>query len=184
MKNTVLIIHEVSGVTENLRSLSSILELKGYKVILPSLYSDNYIGTNEEYSYKKFFTEVGFEKAFYLINRIIEENRRENIFIIGFSVGATLAWMKSTDNRIRKVIGYYGSRIRYHLDICPSVPSRLFFCNEESFDVDNLIKKLEEKSNVEVGRIIGDHGFYSRDRFESVQIQETNKRIFQELNSV
>lgn len=63
MQMTIIIIHEVYGVTENLRKLATELEKKGFKVILPSLYSDNYIGTIEEYSYNKYFTEVGFEKS-------------------------------------------------------------------------------------------------------------------------
>ena len=148
---------------------------------MPSLYSDNYIGTIEEYSYKKYFTEVGFEKSNRLIDRIIEENRKEHIFVIGFSIGATLAWMKSADNRVRGIIGFYGSRIRNYLSISPSIPTRLFFCNEESFDVENLIVELKRKQHTEVTKTPGTHGFYSKSDFNSDLVQETNKRIVEEL---
>lgn len=181
---TIIIIHEVFGVTENLRKLATELEKIGFKVILPSLYSDNYRGKNEKYSYKKYFAEVGFEKSIRLIDRIIEENSKDNIFIIGFSIGATLAWMKSADDRVRGIIGFYGSRIRNYLGITPCIPTRLFFCNEESFDVENLIVELKKKQNTEVTKIPGAHGFYSKSVFNSVLVQETNTRIVEELAKI
>lgn len=181
---TIIIIHEVYGVTENLRRLATELEKKGCKVILPSLYSDNYSGNIEEYSYKKYFSEVGFEKAIQSIDRIIEENSKDDIVIIGFSIGATLAWMKSADNRVKGVIGFYGSRIRNYLRITPCIPTRLFFCYEESFDVENLIVELKKKQHTEVTKIPGVHGFYSKSVFNSELIQETNTRIVEELEKI
>ncbi|MGB3223467.1 MAG: alpha/beta fold hydrolase [Desulforhopalus sp.] len=178
---TIIIIHEIYGLTENLRKLATELEKKGFKVILPSLYSDNYSGTIEEYSYKKYFSEVGFEKSIRSIDRIIEENSKDNIFIIGFSIGATLAWIKSADNRVKGIIGFYGSRIRNYVRITPCIPTRLFFCDEESFDVENLMVELKKKQNTEVTKIPGTHGFYSKSVFNSKLVQETNKRITEEL---
>lgn len=184
METTVIIIHEVYGVTENIRKLATELEKKGFKVILPSLYSDNYSGTIEEYSYKKYFSEVGFEKSIRSIDRIIEENSKNNIFIIGFSIGATLAWMKSADARVKGIIGFYGSRIRNYLRISPCIPTRLFFCDEESFEVENLIVELKKKQNTEVTKISGAHGFYSKSVFNSELVQETNTRIVEELEKI
>ena len=181
MKNTVIILHEVYGITENLRKLSLELEMNGYNVVLPSLYLDDYEGTSEEYSYKKFFSEVGIDKGLNLLDKIIEENVDSNIIIIGFSIGATLAWLKSTDKRVKMIIGFYGSRIRNYKNIITVVPVRLFFCNEKDFDVNSLIRELEDKKDIKIGRIPGEHGFYSREEYESDMIKKTNRRILSEL---
>lgn len=183
MKDTVIILHEVYGITDNLLKLSLELEMNGYNVVLPSLYSDNYVGTNEEYSYKKFFTEVGIDEGLSLLEKIIGENVNSNIIIIGFSIGATLAWLKSTDKRVKMIIGFYGSRIRHYKNIIPTVPVRLFFCDEKSFDVNSQIRELQEKNNIKIEKISGEHGFYSREKYESDLIKETNRRISAELES-
>lgn len=184
MRKTIIIIHEIYGITENLKKLSKELEAKGYRVILPSLFLDNYSGDNEEYSYKKYFTEVGFDNSISKIDKIIEKNSDDSIVLIGFSVGATLAWMKSNDLRIKGIIGFYGSRIRNNLLINPLIPTKLYFCNEATFEVDTLIDKLRIKNNLELTKIKGDHGFYSKLLFNHDMIQETNKIIFNDLDKI
>jgi dienelactone hydrolase len=184
MKTTILLLHEIYGVTDNLRALSSSLRSKDYEVILPSLYPDGYTGTDESYSYNKFFAEVGIERALVTVNEIIDANSHRNLVIIGFSIGATLAWLTSTDTRIQGIIGFYGSRIRHYPDVSPLVPTRLFFCQEAGFNVDNLIKKLNKHTTVKSKMIAGAHGFYSHNEFDSHVIHTANIILFDELDAL
>jgi dienelactone hydrolase len=184
MKATILLLHEVYGVTDNLRALSSSLRSKDYEIILPSLYPDKYIGTDESYAYNKFFAEVGIERALATVNEIIDANSHKNLVIIGFSIGATLAWLTSTDTRIQGIIGFYGSRIRHYPDVSPLVPTRLFFCQETGFNVDELIRKLNKHTMVKSKRIAGAHGFYSHNEFDSHFIHTANIILFEGLDTL
>jgi dienelactone hydrolase len=181
MKTTVLLLHEIYGVTDNLRALSSSLRSEDYDVILPSLYPDGYTGTDEAYSYNKFFADVGIEKALDTVSRITDANTHNRLVIIGFSIGATLAWLTSTDTRLQGIIGFYGSRIRHYPDVSPLVPTRLFFCQEAGFNVDELIERLNTNTMVQSKKIAGSHGFYSKNDVEAACIQEADKLMLDTL---
>ena len=182
MEKTIILIHEVYGITDNLVKLSDYLKKHGYKVIIPNLYSDNYSGNDEEYCYKKFFYEVGIEKAKTIIDDIIKNIISNQIVLIGFSIGATIAWLETDNPKITQVIGFYGTRIRNYLDILPRSKTNLFFCNENRIDVNQLANVLRTKKNVDVQLINGEHGFYSKEDFYSEIIEDANKKIIKVLN--
>jgi dienelactone hydrolase len=161
MKKTIIIIHEVYGVTENLLALKDNLINNGFSVVLPSLYEDDYHGNDEQESYNRFFEKVGIEKGSKIIESIITQNIDSEIILIGFSVGATIAWLFSSDKRINSIIGIYGTRIRNYLNITTSVRSYLFFCREKLFDIIPMINELRKKEKVTVELVNGEHGFYN-----------------------
>lgn len=58
------------------------------------------------------------------------------------------------------IIGYYGSRIRDHLDINPKCPTLLIFAKEEvSFNPNTISKELNSKKNTSAIILEGRHGF-------------------------
>lgn len=176
MRKTIILIHEIYGITENLLKLQEKLGNQNFNVILPSLYKDNYCGNDEKTSYNKFYSEVGIDKGFEIINSIINEISNSEVCLVGFSVGATIAWLFSSDKRINLIIGIYGSKIREYLYIKPIVPSYLFFCNENSFDIMPMINELKEKENVKIEIINGEHGFYNYPN-------DTNKEIINKIEA-
>lgn len=181
-KRTVILIHEIYGVTESLLKLKGKLEAGGFSVIVPTLYEDRYTGYDERKSYEKFYAETGIEKGFKIVDKLIAANAGSEINLIGFSVGATIAWMHSSGKRISTVTGFYGSRIRNHLHVTPAVKTHLFFCREKSFDVVPVIEELNKKKNVEAILIDGEHGFYSfPERTGESLIKMTDERIFKIL---
>jgi dienelactone hydrolase len=180
-KRVVVIVHEVRGVTENLVVLASFLTSEGFSVVLPSLYSDGFVGSDEQASYRKFYSEVGIERASMAIGEIIKENVGAKISLLGFSVGATVAWLLSGSGKIDSAIGFYGSRIRNHLDIQPAADVDLYFCRERGFDVEETIGALNAKRNVSAALIPGEHGFYSTSPFASPEIERANRLILTSL---
>jgi len=179
MKKTIIIIHEIYGITENLLLLKDKLEQRGYSVLLPSLYPDNYSGNDEEISYNKFYSEMGIEKGYRDIDSLIAGIHDSELYIVGFSAGAVIAWLHSSNISIKAIIGIYGSRIRDYLDFIPSVKSYLFFCEEKTFDIYPVIEMLSKKNNVNVRVISGSHGFYnSSDAADKVLISLINDYIF------
>jgi len=183
MKPVVIIVHEVRGITENLRLLASLLESEGFSVLLPSLYGDNCAGSDGQASYDRFFREVGIEKATEMIGEVIESSASTGITLLGFSVGATIAWMHSRNGNVRSVVGFYGSRIRHFQEVEPLADVDLFFCSERGFDAEGLIGRLNGKQNVRARLISGEHGFYSTLDFDSPEILEANRLILASLKN-
>jgi len=143
MKPVVIIVHEVRGITDNLRLLASLLESEGFSVVLPSLYGDNCAGSDEQTSYDRFFRDVGIEKATEMIGEIITANDGAVIILLGFSVGATIAWRHSLNGKVRSVVGFYGSRIRHYQKVEPLADVDLFFCRERGFDAGYSPRKTQ-----------------------------------------
>ncbi len=104
---------------------------------------------------------VGFTDATQKIKSLLSDvkDNYEKICIIGFSIGATIAWFCSEEECVDGIVGYYGSRIRNYVELTPQTPTLLFFPQEEhSFNVDDLISTLNQK-NIEVHKFNGKHGF-------------------------
>ncbi|WKB36198.1 dienelactone hydrolase family protein [Terrilactibacillus sp. S3-3] len=99
--------------------------------------------------------------------------------MLGFSVGATIAWLCSENKACDFAIGCYGSRIRYYTDIKPLCPVLLIFpTDEKSFDIQALIKVLENKhaGNLDIRIFPGSHGFI--DRFsEHFHVESADKAL-------
>lgn len=83
----------------------------------------------------------------------------EKAFIIGFSVGAAIAWRCCENIKCDGIICCYGSRIRDYLQLQPCCPVLLLFAGQDSFDVDKVIDELHGKSNVEIHKVKASHGF-------------------------
>ncbi|MGM0874680.1 MAG: dienelactone hydrolase family protein [Bacillota bacterium] len=136
---------DIKGICENLKRLS-------FYVISPNLLDrvDFYRNEEESSAYLNFVNEIGFEKASSEIIALAKELRPQfaNFYILGFSVGATVAWLCSNEVRLCDgVIGFYGSRIRDYLYLMPKCETLLFFpSKEKSFDPDEIIKILKIKS--------------------------------------
>lgn len=161
----IIVIHEIYGVNPHIQDFCQFLKENDYDVICPDLLNRNYFDySQEEMAYRNFIDNIGFAEASVIIKNVISSIKRkyEKIFIAGFSVGATVAWLCSEEESVSGVIGYYGSRIRNHLEINPSCPTLLFFPQEEqSFQVDELISKLVQK-DIGVHQLQGKHGFMDK----------------------
>jgi dienelactone hydrolase len=173
----IILIHEVYGVTENLLGLKGLLEKEGYRVLCPSLYIDGYVGDDEEKSYKKFYNEVGLDRGKAIIDTVMADNGDNEYLLIGFSVGATIAWLESRAQKVSKVICVYGSRIRDFLGLEPRAKAYLLFCEEKTFDVEDIGKRLSDRESVIFRKIEGYHGFYSKAKFTDRLIQGLNREI-------
>jgi dienelactone hydrolase len=121
---------------------------------------------------------VGFE-AYSMVNELINELKSsyETVVVIGFSVGATLAWRCSENASCDGVIGCYGSRIRDYLTVTPQCPVFLAFAKQDLFDVPAVVAQLKEKQEVKVEIMDAKHGFvdmYSKN-FSDLQTQAFNQ---------
>lgn len=159
----VVVIHEIYGINQHMESICEKLSLQGFDVICPNLLEREqpFDYAEEKVAYQNFMENVGFSNAVQKIKDLLVtfKNEYQKIYIIGFSVGATVAWLCSEEDYLNGIVGYYGSRIRNYIEVVPLLPTILFFPQEEqSFVVDELISILD-KRNIEIHKLNGKHGF-------------------------
>ena len=184
----VIVIHEIYGINQHIQDFCEFISKQGMDVICPDLLETGsaFDYSQEEVAYHHFIENIGFEEPSETIKSILATYRPQykRIVIIGFSVGATIAWLCSDDERVDGVIGYYGSRIRNYLEVKPLCPTILFFPEEEpSFQVDEVIAILRRK-NIDIEKYNGTHGFsdpYSSN-FHKESAQKTKNRIIDFLD--
>ena len=159
----IIVIHEIYGVNLHMQSYCEQLSKLNFDVICPNLLEQDlpFGYSEEDVAYRNFMENLGFTEAFHKIKGIVSDTKNEykKIFIIGFSVGATVAWLCSEVEGVDGIVGYYGSRIRDYIELTTVCPTKLFFPQEEStFDVDELISALGNKT-IEIHKYNGKHGF-------------------------
>ncbi|WP_078554361.1 dienelactone hydrolase family protein [Bacillus alkalicellulosilyticus] len=179
----IIVIHEIYGINQHMKYICEFLSDQRFDVICPNLYEHetSFDYSEEEIAYQHFMEGVGFENALHKINTLLSALRNEykKVFVVGFSVGATIAWLCSEDESADAVVGYYGSRIRDYVSIIPKTPTMLFFPEQEnSFNVDELISTLNKK-NSKVYKFIGQHGFSDPycSKYNEVSAQKALKLI-------
>lgn len=183
-ESAIIVLHEIYGINPHIERICEQYMAAGYAVICPDfLKSKDYFDyRKEEEAYQYFFKHIGFPSMVHEVKSILLKAKTEykNVFLLGFSVGATAAWISSeTENAADGVICYYGSRIRDYQNITPKCPILLIFAKEEkSFNVSELACALGQKEFVKVHQLDGKHGFC--DSF-SDQFNEQSQQIAQNL---
>jgi dienelactone hydrolase len=180
----IIVVHEIYGINKHMDYVCESLSKYDFDVYCPHLFEQNkpFNYLQEEAAYLNFMENVGFANALATINQLLTKIKDEykKIFIVGFSVGATVAWLCSEEQLVAGIIGYYGSRIRNHLETSPQCPALLFFPQEEkSFHVDELISALDRINNVEVHKFSGRHGF--SDPYSPHYNEESAEKAFHQM---
>lgn len=181
--NLIIVIHEIYGINQHIKNFCDLLSKQDFDVICPNLLEREqpFDYSEEEIAYLNFMENVGFSNAVHKIKNLLlgVKNKYQKIYIIGFSVGATVAWLCSEEECLAGVVGYYGSRIRNFTQIVPLCPTILFFPQEEqSFSVDELISNLDKK-NIEIYKCFGHHGF--SDPYSTKFNEKSSQNAFNEM---
>ncbi|PZD97307.1 hypothetical protein DNH61_02845 [Paenibacillus sambharensis] len=159
----LILLHEIYGINDHMNWFSKELEQAGYNVLTPNLLRrEPFAYEQESEAYHYFMSEIGFEAAVDEVERLlhIHRERYEDILIIGFSIGATVAWLCSSFPEVDGIVGYYGSRIRDYLEVEPACPALLIFAlQEKSVQVPVLEAELSGRPNVTVKTVDSAHGF-------------------------
>lgn len=163
--SVIIVLHEIYGINQHMRQVCELYRLAGFDVICPNLLNLNkpFDYADEKEAYQYFIKNVGFNLAAEQVRNLIAQvkPKYKQVFVIGFSIGATIAWLCSDlDIGSDGIIGYYGSRIRDYLYINPKCKTLLIFpSKEKSFCVNDLIVTLKKKINTNVYMLCGNHGF-------------------------
>ena len=177
-KTAVIVVHEIYGSNRHMKGICRLLREYGFDVFCPNLFGQetSFDYSQEKTAYYYFMEKVGFTAAVLQIKKLISDikDNYQKIFVVGFSVGATVTWLCSEEKAIHGVVCFYGSRIRRYMEITPKCPALLFFPQEEkSFNVDELMAAFD-KENTEVRKFNGQHGF--SDPFSPEYNEESAKK--------
>ena len=120
---------------------------------------------SEAHAYAHFTQECGLATYAAKIANLLGAQSRQ-VSLIGFSVGASAIWKLSeglSAANVARAACFYGSQIRHHLDVRPSVLVELFLpSSEASFDIDVIAQALASRQNVVLHKTRYPHGFMNR----------------------
>lgn len=166
MQRKVFILHEIYGVNDFIKE--QILEFKDEHIEVECIafYPEGKVFpyVQEEKAYTYFTKEIGFDAPLKQQTQQLKTAiaQYEEVVLIGFSVGATLAWRLSM-LPLHRVICVYGSRIRQYLNVQPSCPTLVLLPSyEKSFDVNELKDALQYIHFVQTIQFPGEHGFMDK----------------------
>jgi dienelactone hydrolase len=162
-ETAVILVHEIYGVNYHMEAAAGELAAAGYDVFCPDLLGrPSFAYAEEAQAYRYFQDDIGFTRARETVDALAEGLRPgyRVLYLVGYSAGATVAWLGSQAGLYAGVAGYYGSRIRDYKDVRPACPVLLLFPRREAaFDVAGLAAELAAKDRVEALTLDGDHGF-------------------------
>ncbi|MBX4268608.1 dienelactone hydrolase family protein [Clostridium estertheticum] len=180
--SVIIVLHEMYGINQHIKLICEKFSMDGYDIICPNLINLNHPFNydQQDEAYHHFIKNIGFGLAFNQVKRLIIQAKKQYryVYLLGYSIGATIAWLCSgEDIMCDGIIGYYGSRIRDYMNVAPKCPVLLIFATEEkSFNVKELVNSLK-KWNVNVHILRGAHGFsnpfsknYCTQSFEEAEI--------------
>lgn len=176
----VILLHEIYSINSHMNYYAKAFYEKGFDVYVPNLLHRTiaFAYAEEELAYKNFMENIGFEKAKNEVNVLIVDLSKKyaHIRLIGFSVGATIAWLCSEHPSVHKVVGFYGSRIRQYTDVIPNAETILIFGEQEkSFNPVDLKIRLAAYPNVLINIVEAAHGF--ADPYSSKYDEQTTNNL-------
>ncbi|WP_088105859.1 dienelactone hydrolase family protein [Halalkalibacter urbisdiaboli] len=179
----IIVVHEIYGINQHMKQICQAMSEYNVDVFCPNLLTRNisFDYTEEKIAYRNFTENIGFHYASNKIKTTISllKDDYKKVYMVGFSVGATVAWLCSQEECLDGIVGYYGSRIRDYSNIHPSCPTMLFFPQtESSFIVDEFIPTIKDK-NVKIHKFNGKHGF--SDPYSPYYHEKSAQQAFHEM---
>lgn len=160
-----MIAHEIVGPTIDADRLRTVLGARDCDIHTPNLLADprQHFGQDQhEAAYASFMSTGGVPAMTTRLSAVAERlrPRYRTVHALGFSVGATSAWIAASRGVFDTVVGLYGSRIRDHADLVPTCPCLLLFAaREPAFAPRDLVTRLTGTRNVTTAVYECDHGF-------------------------
>ena len=162
-RTAVVILHEIYGVNRYMMDMCAHFHARGHDVFCP-----NMLGRESPFSYAEeaeayaWFMDSG---GFAVAGRVCSLTAKlaaaySRVFLIGYSVGATVAWIVGGKTACAGVVCHYGTRIREHAGEKPSCPA-LLVCGtrDRSFPGEAVVSRFDGAPGIEVAVFEGEHGF-------------------------
>ncbi|MFP5601072.1 dienelactone hydrolase family protein, partial [Salmonella sp. 741265129_HBA] len=147
-RRAAIILHEIYGINAHIQRAGHEWMTRGFDIYIPALFPHHtpFRYEQQEEAYRHFSANVGFDPA--VVTTLLHDLRTqyETLIVVGYSVGATLAWLSAASGLCDGVICYYGSRIRQYLHLAPLCPALVIIARyEPAFDPLAMRQALEKR---------------------------------------
>lgn len=186
-KIALVVVHEIYGVNDHMNDITQTFSSQQVDIFCPNLLqrSHPFPYQEEQQAYSYFMKNVGFDHGKEKIENVVTELKEEytHVGIIGFSIGATIAWLCSENEHVDFVICCYGSRIRDYTHITPICPALLLFPEQEaSFSISSLTTHLKQHNpSLNIKQFPGEHGFLNR--YHKNYNESSTKQAYKTIHS-
>ncbi|CFQ40943.1 Dienelactone hydrolase family [Yersinia frederiksenii] len=162
----VVILHEIYGINHHIRREHDKWQGRGFDAYIPALFPHTtpFGYAQQDKAYRHFSENVGFDptRVVALLTKL--RAKYSKLLVVGYSVGATHAWLAARSDLCDGVICHYGSRIRQYSDIAPPCPALIIIARyEPSFDTLLMQQELEKLPLVQCVMFDTPHGFCDAD---------------------
>lgn len=179
-KQAIIVLHEIYGINEFLKSTCEKFKDAGFDVFCPDMIGGiSFPYEQVQKAYDHFAKHVGFD-IYKEISESVKplKEKYKKVFIIGFSIGATVAWRCCENSLCDGIVACYGSRIRDYTDLNPACPTLLLLAKEDSFDVNSLVGKLNGKQHLVIHEYNARHGFIdSFNKYYDLQATKSAEKL-------
>ena len=131
-------------------------------IVLDAYENKNLFFENEKEAYEFYIKEFGHDKYYNMAYTLCKSEEID--IVLGFSAGGSIAYRLACANleNLKKVISFYPSQIRNHLNLEVKTKISIVFAKkEDSFDTKELVKKLSNK-NITIEISDYEHGFMNK----------------------
>jgi carboxymethylenebutenolidase len=147
-KGAIVIVQEIFGLTEQLCELADQYAEAGYTSIVPALFDR--ISENNVFAYdepEKGLALVKQCKEQGILNDIqaaIDVLGEQHVSIIGFCWGGGIAYLASSELKLKCAVAYYGTRLPSYLPRTPKCPFQFHFGELDSHSPIEVIQQIQK----------------------------------------
>lgn len=160
----IVVLHEIYGINRHIVDTCEEYHALGYSVHCPNMLGRDsafpYEQRDEAYAY--FMANTGFEFAVASVGELVAELQPQyaRVFLVGYSIGATIAWLVAGKTGCNGIVCHYGTRIRDYVASKPHCPALLIAAEkDEAFPALRAKERLSGMPNVTLEILEGGHGF-------------------------
>jgi len=164
----IVVIQEIFGVNEHIRSVADRYACFGYHAIAPALFDRVESGVELDYDTdgmtrgREMAGAIRWEPAMRDIAATVAHVASTGpVGVVGYCFGGSLAWLSANELPIAAAVGYYGGQIHSLNDRTPSAPTMLHFGElDHGIPLDQVDEVVAAHPDVEVHVYDGaQHGF-------------------------
>ncbi|MGV3653697.1 MAG: dienelactone hydrolase family protein [Noviherbaspirillum sp.] len=166
-RGSVIVVHEIFGLTPHIKSVCDRLAAAGYTAVAPDLFAGELDGAFLPY------TAEGKQRGVAIKNRLGEERLADTLYewirhrsgegrvgVMGFCLGGTLAWIAAGKPEVACAICYYGVGLLRHAGVAQQAPVLMHFGRRDpAIPAEDIARFRERQPGVEVHEYDAGHAF-------------------------
>lgn len=147
-KGGLVILHEIFGVTEQLKSVARCYAEGGFDVIVPALFDrvspQTVVPFDDHDAGRALMNQLDIENVLIDIDAARDHIDQGNgASVLGFSLGGGLAMKAATTLSLKSAVSYYGAKLPAFLDAPPKCPMQFHFGDADAMNALEAIDNLQ-----------------------------------------